>query len=203
MEEFGPRTWDPLTCPRRWRIGRYVPCRSERAEMIQPNDIHVTQKSTQAVYPKSKASAAECVPIVDWVTPALSLRTEIVGRDASDHARSAMFIEQEEVWMSPHVARIGGYKKRQVADQPNSLGMGMLLKLQGLLKYQELSEADLINPSRQLASSCNHGRRIAANQFRRPIQIRSTVVLFFQCAKEGIVLKPVRLLMTKPFVRRP
>jgi len=61
--------------------------------------------------------------------------------------------------------------------------MGVLPESLGLLKYQELSEAYLINLFRQLPSSSSHRRRCAMNQFRRPIQIRNTVVLFFQCAE--------------------
>src|SRR6516162_5317955 len=79
--------------------------------------------------------------------------------------------------------------------------MGVLPESLGLLKYQELSEAYLINLFRQLPSSSSDRRRSAMNQFCRPIQIRNTVVHFFQCAKQGIVLKPMRLTMTKPLVR--
>ena len=79
--------------------------------------------------------------------------------------------------------------------------MGMLPEPLGLLKYQELGETDLINLFRQLPSSSSHRRRNALNQFCGPIQIRLTVVLFFQCAEQCIVLKPVRLLVTKPLVR--
>src|SRR6516165_5439255 len=79
--------------------------------------------------------------------------------------------------------------------------MGLLPESLGLLKYQELSEAYLINLFRQLPSSSSDRRRSAMNQFFRPIQIRNTVVLFFQCAEQGIVLKPMRLLLTEPLVR--
>ena len=76
----GPRThWPAL---RRRGSRRHVPGRRERAEMIQPDHVHVGQQRAQAVDAPAISALAKRVPVVDGVAPELPVRAEVVGRHA-------------------------------------------------------------------------------------------------------------------------
>src|SRR5208282_1206999 len=109
-------------------VGRYMPRRSKTTEVIQANHVHLAEQSPQAVNAPTIAGPPKGFPIINRVSPALSLRTEIVGRHACDEARSAPFIEQEKLRVGPHVARIGRNEKRQVPNQPDTHGVRILLE---------------------------------------------------------------------------
>ena len=127
-EELGARTRHPLAGLGRRRPGRYVPGGRERAEMIQANHVHVGQQGAQAVDAPAIAGPAQGVPVIDRVAPELSLGTEVVGWHAGDEARPVLFVQQEQLRVGPHVARVGGDEEGQIADQAHALGVGMFLQ---------------------------------------------------------------------------
>src|SRR6516164_10352894 len=83
-EELGAWARYPLTGLCCWCARRHMPCRRERAEMIQPKNVHLSQQGAQAVDAPTIAGSANSVPVVDGVAPKLSLRAEIIGRDSGD-----------------------------------------------------------------------------------------------------------------------
>src|SRR5215831_2267382 len=93
-EELGARTQYPLTALGCWCTRRYAPRRRERAEMIQADDVDLSQNRADAVDPPTIAGPAKSVPIVDGVPPELSLRAEVVGRDSSHEPGPALFVQQ-------------------------------------------------------------------------------------------------------------
>src|SRR5277367_1604324 len=105
----------------------------------------MTQQGTQPVETPSITSGAQSIPVVDRVTPQLSLRAEIVGRDSGNEARPALFVQQEELRIRPDVTGVRRNKKRQVADQAYTLVTSVLLQLIGLAEHQELRKANLID----------------------------------------------------------
>jgi hypothetical protein len=58
---------------------RNVPRGREPKEVIQANQVHVRQEGTHAVDAPSITSRTKDIPVVNGVTPQLSLRAEIVG----------------------------------------------------------------------------------------------------------------------------
>src|ERR1700724_3634143 len=71
--------------------------------------------------------------------------------------------------------------------------MGMLLELIGLAEQQELRKANLINLSCQLSPRIGESARASLNQLCWPLQIMSSLILFFQCPEQNVVFQPMRL----------
>jgi hypothetical protein len=88
---------------------------------------------------------AQCVPIVDGIAPELALRTEIVGRDTGDKARTPKFIEEEELRIGPDIARIGGDKEREVSNQADTSCKGTMPDAIGLTEQKELPKTDRVD----------------------------------------------------------
>ena len=72
-----------------------MPRRCERAKMIQTNHINVRKQSAQTIDAPTIASLPQRVPVVDRVTPELTLSTEIIRGHASQEARLSLVVQQE------------------------------------------------------------------------------------------------------------
>src|SRR5215471_10568252 len=114
-EELSARTWHPLAGLRSRGSGGYVPGGGECAEMVQADRVHVSQQGAQAVDAPVVAGTTKRVPVIDWIAPELSLGAEVVRRHTSDEPWSVARPQQEQLRVGPHIARIRGNEKRQVA----------------------------------------------------------------------------------------
>src|SRR6516164_910854 len=85
--------------------------------MVQANDINVCQDSAQSIDTPAVAGTTNSVPVVNWIAPELPCGAEIVGRDTRDETWPVLFIQQEQFRIGPYIARIGGDKERQIANQ--------------------------------------------------------------------------------------
>src|ERR1043166_1347970 len=94
-EKVRTRTLYPVARLGRWRARRYVPGGHKSAEVVQPNRIHVSQQGTDPIDGPSVAGGAKSIPVVNRISPQLSLRTEVVRRDASHKSRSAVLVQKE------------------------------------------------------------------------------------------------------------
>src|SRR5207247_239875 len=143
-EELGARSCHPLSSLGSRCFSRYVPGGCEPSKMIQANGVHMRQQGTQAVYPPTIAGLAMDIPVIKRVAPELSRGTEGVGRHTSKKARPLPLVQQKQFRVGPHVTRIGGNKKGQVAYQTYALGMRVLLESLTLTEQQELCQANRV-----------------------------------------------------------
>src|ERR1700685_4658101 len=95
LKKTGSRTRHPLPGLSRWRSGWNVPGSREPAEVIQTNQIDVSQQSEQSIDAPSITGRTQGIPVVNGIAPQLTLRAEIIGRNSGDEAWSMLFIEQE------------------------------------------------------------------------------------------------------------
>jgi len=96
--------------------------------MVQANDINVCQDSAQSIDTPAVAGTTNSVPVVNWIAPELPCGAEIVGRDTRDETWPVLFIQQEQFRIGPYIARIGGDKERQIANQAQASGVGVFLE---------------------------------------------------------------------------
>src|SRR5215472_6298106 len=105
-EKIGPWSWHPFAGLSSLHPGRDVPRGLECSEVIETNDVDVTQQTSDPVDAPSVASRTKRVPVVNRITPKLSFRTEVIGRNSSDETWPPPLIQQEELRVGPHVGRI-------------------------------------------------------------------------------------------------
>ncbi len=75
--------------------------------MIQPDYIDVREQSSQTVNAPAITRAAKRLPVVNGIAPKLSIRGEVVGRNAGDKSRTPPFGQEEEFGVRPDIAGIG------------------------------------------------------------------------------------------------
>src|SRR4029077_8424237 len=126
-EELRARTGHPVTNAGCCCLCRYVPGGSEGPEMIQSDNVDVTEQRTQAFQRPFVAAATERVPVIDGVAPELPFGAEVVGRHSRDKGRTALFVQQEKFRIGPNIAGVERHEKRQIADQADVPRTGVFL----------------------------------------------------------------------------
>src|SRR5215813_13691617 len=106
-----------------------MPRGRERTKMIQTDHIHVGKQRTYAIDAPTIASLSQGLPVVDGVTPELPLGAEVIGGHPGNVLWPPLFVQQEQVWVVPNVARVGRNEKWQIANQAHALSSGIFSKL--------------------------------------------------------------------------
>ncbi len=104
-----------------------MPCSRECPEVIQTNHVNVGQQGAQTVDEPGVAGPAMSVPVIYRVAPKLPLSTEVVGGNPRNNAGLAMFVQQKQLRVGPHIAGIRRNEERQIADQTHALDTGIVL----------------------------------------------------------------------------
>src|ERR1700733_7361208 len=94
-----------------------MPRRDQAAEMIQANYIDVGQQRAQTANPPAIAGPAMGIPVVNRIAPKLSRRAEIIGRHTGNEARMVMLVDEKQLRIGPHIARIGRHEEGKIANQ--------------------------------------------------------------------------------------
>src|SRR4029077_5534091 len=102
------------------------------------------------------------------VAPKLPLSAEVIRRHAGNDAWPVILVQQEQLRVSPDVARIRRDKKWQVANQAYAIIVRVFLEPVALAEQQELTEANLVNPVRFFASNLVERSRLALHDRGRP-----------------------------------
>src|ERR1700736_1699632 len=95
LKKAGARTLLPLAGLCCGRSARNVPRGRESTEVIQANQIYVSQQSPQPLYAPPIIRRTKGIPVVDGIAPQLSLRAEIIGRNPGNKAWPTLLIQQE------------------------------------------------------------------------------------------------------------
>src|SRR3954467_7387351 len=138
--------------------------------MIKADAIDVTEQRFDPVNPPAKTRLPMRVPVVDRAAPKLPVGAEGIRRHAATEARAARFVELEQLRVGPDIAGIGRHEKGKIADEFHARGLRVCLELRALEEQEELREADLIDPAKQLAARAGQRITLATNQFRGPVQ---------------------------------
>ena len=97
-----------------------MPGSGEPAEVIEPNHINKSEKRSKKIDAPAIAALPQGFPVIDGVPPKLSVRAEIIRRHAGHEDRTAILVEEKELWIGPDITRVGRNKKRHVADQAHT-----------------------------------------------------------------------------------
>src|SRR5690348_17675490 len=98
--------------------------------------------------PPGIAIGGERIPAIDWVTPALPRRTEVIGRDPGDDQRLATLVQLEVALVRPHIRALVCDEDRQVADDRDATLARLFAQRRPLAVEEELRvamETDLVH----------------------------------------------------------
>src|SRR5439155_5495875 len=139
--------------------------------------VDVGKQRAQTADAPTITGLPKSLPVIDGVAPKLSLRAEVIGRHTGNEARPALLVQQKQLRISPNVARVGRDEEGQVADQAQTLAVGVRLEPLALAEQQELREAHLADLIRQFAPNPVERRRFAPDQLCRPFEVIYVVEL--------------------------
>jgi hypothetical protein len=108
--------------------------------MIDSHDIAELHRLSHPLDPPAIALGGVCRPAVERIAPALSGGTEVVRRYAGHDAGTTVGIEIEQRGIRPHVGAVRGDEDRQVADDVDAAGVGVVLQRRPLLVKAPLAE---------------------------------------------------------------
>src|SRR5262245_56651779 len=98
-------------------------------------------------------------------------------------------VEQKEVGVCPHIARIRRDEKRKIADQSKVLCARVRLQPRALAEQQELGEANLLELERQFSPDPFDRSGRATYEIIGPLQIIGTRIPAFQRPEERVVVQ--------------
>ena len=94
----------------------------EAAEVIHANTVVNREAVLHAPRPPGIAASLVIVPVIERISPELSVRREIIRRTTRHRFRLAFFIELKELGMRPGIRRVRGHINREISDYRNAVG---------------------------------------------------------------------------------
>src|SRR5713226_3126239 len=151
--------------------GRFVsgdfPKLGKTAEVVEADEVAGLRGPAQAPHPPAIASGAHGLPVVEWIAPALSGGTEIVGRDAGDDFRlKVIFFQPEQVAVRPYIGAVVIHENGNVADDTNGLFRAVVTQSVPLLPEEKLHNSPGRKLATQVAPCRFESRLLAASQPR-------------------------------------
>ena len=97
----GPGTHSPVSAVR--RPGWHVPSGRERAEVIEANQINMSQQAREAGRSTRHSRCAHVPPSHKPGCPRVALRAEVIGWHSSYETRPALFVQEKQFRVGPHI----------------------------------------------------------------------------------------------------
>ena len=161
-----------------------MPGRRESAEMVQSNQVDMSQQCPHAIDAPAVTRAAKRIPVIDRIAPKLSVRAEVIGRHAGDELRPALFGQKEDVGVRPDIAGIGRHEEGQVTDEADAVCPRVRFQSLALTEDQELHEAgpiDCVDSSLRASASLGN----SLHQFRGQSRKYAPLCLAFAGTKRA------------------
>jgi hypothetical protein len=136
--------------------------------MVEPDQVHAFGRGRHPGNPPGEFLAGVGLPAIDWVTPELAGRTEVVGRDARDEERFPLGIELEQVGARPDIRAVQRDEDRHVADQLDLPLPARLAKRPPLPREDELDELVIEDRLGQRLAASGEGLRLAHDELTLP-----------------------------------
>ncbi len=138
------------------------------------------------------------VPVIVRIAPELTGGTEVIGGHAGHDGRSAIVVQQKQLWAAPDLDRIGRDEDRQIVQQLQPRAAGVLDDLRSLSIEEVLLEANAVDRLGKFFPGLIEGGGLAANQVRRPTQIGRAVIAILERDEQSKVFQPVVVPLSEP-----
>src|SRR6185503_17587819 len=127
----------PFAEARGRRAGRDRPIRLERAEVVDAQQIEALELRADALEPPTETALLHRGPVVERITPELTVGVEVVRRHAGDRQRMAARIDREEIALPPDVDVVAIDVERQVAEKTDAAIVRVTLQ-RGPLELEQI-----------------------------------------------------------------
>jgi hypothetical protein len=187
----------PNAVSRGFRIRVHAPVGGEAAKVVDSEAVEQGCRRTHATNPPGIAGLLHVVPVVDRVAPELTVLAEVVRRNASYAARSALFVQLKLLGRAPDVRTVQRNIDGQIAHNLNAVTVGVGFQPCPLFKEQPLNKLVEANAFFQAFARGIQSGLFAHTRFIRPFAPGNAAVFVLEGHKQRVVLQPVRVLLRK------
>ena len=170
-------------------------------EVVETNEVEARERFLHAAAPPVEIGRAVPFPTVKGRAPTLSVRVEIVRRNARFANRSPVEVDLKEIAKRPNVGAVLPDVNRDVAEKPNVAFGAIGAQFVPLDVENELQKAQIIEFVRLFFGKFRQRRRVATPEFKGPIAPRGPVFLGKRREKNEI-FEPKRIFVAEVFFER-
>ena len=167
--------------------------------MVDADDVIEPPGAVHTADPPAEPGLGHFFIIVERIAPKLTVRTEVVGRDAGDLRGDIVFIQLEILRLAPHVRGVHGHIDGQIADDADAKRVDIGLERSPLPEKEKLNIGEQLNVRLEEPAVFFEGSRAsaAANVLVGPLAPGLHAEVPLERHEQSVVRKPVRILRGK------
>src|SRR5690606_35544489 len=193
LEEIPARHDGELALACRRGARGHLPAAVKADEVIEANGVEAVECVLEPRDPPFVVRLGERLPVVDRVSPELSVGAEVVGRHTGEHAAFPAFVELEHLAVLPDVGAVVSDVHRHVSEQEHALLRAVLAELGPLPIERELQELLVRNFSLELAASTLHCATAPKREVGLPGRPRAVPVRALERPEQGEAGQPTAI----------
>ena len=177
--------------------GRDSPVAFKTPKVIQTNHIIHFRRSRQPTNPPGKACFLHQVPIVQGISPKLTVGRKGIRRATCNSRRIAITIQLKHRWVRPYVNRIQWNIDRYITDNFNAPFIGIATQCRPLLEEFKLEKVMKLDHIMQALTVTLKHFGNTHHETHGPVLPRSTMVFLFHGHEQRIVFQPFGIFLYK------
>ena len=166
-------------------------------EMVDADHVVQLLRAAHPADPPAKAVPLHGVVAVQGISPELSVRGEIVRRDAGNLGGKALLIQLEHLRGRPGVGGVQRDIDGHIPDDADAQAVDIFFQLAPLLVEKELDIGKQLDVRFQLLPGLFQGLGFAQAQGLRPLRPGLHVILALQGHEQGVIRQPLFVLFLK------
>ena len=158
----------------------------------------------QSPYPPDKSCFFVIFPVIKWVSPKLAGSRKRIRRAAGYCCRRTLLIKLEKLRSSPGIRAVKSYINRNIADNTDSLIVGIFFQFRPLFCELILLKTDKLDLLCQFLLLLFHGLGHSSFQISRPLAPADASQTVLNSHIKGVIFQPVLIFLCecfKPFIR--
>ena len=198
-EEVVPGRLHEASFTRAGRTRRNLPIAMEADEVVEADSVEAAQVAAQPLYPPVVSGLAQARPVVQGITPTLTIFAEVVGRHPRHTAPLPQLVEQEETLVLPDVGAVVRHEHGNVAEQQHAQVARVPAQALPLPIEQQLHELVISDFDGQLLTRRGQRCGLTTAQLGRPMKPGLAVLLALEGREQRVVGEPKALALAQLF----
>ena len=161
--------------------------------MIDPHDVVEAAHVTDSCDPPAVSVLLHLIPVKERIAPELPVRREIIRRAPGDLNRCQVLIELELIRVGPDIDAVSRYIDRNIADNLDSILVGVGLELRPLSDEEELHCLPEINIIFIFCPQLRKHLRLPEADIIIPLGPRAPFICVLERHEQRVIVEPERV----------
>ena len=194
IEKRSAGPFNPFAVNRSFCVAVNRPVRLKASEMVNANNVNKVIKLFEAKFPPFVIVFFHCRPIVQRISPKLTGRAEIIGRNSRNFFGSAFLVKLEKFLISPSVRAVRRNENRHIAHNLNSALTGVSVQFMPLAMENILLKLNIQNFVGEFSFDFFHRVFFAVFQILVPLDPVNIIIFRFNRRKNRVIFQPIRFI---------